>query len=905
MAILTRDQNASAPNSNVTDELLYVNPAIASSVEEIEMNIAEDGMDFIFDMLSDLSSNRGAYALREAYSNAYDATVLAGDMSRPIEISIMSTEDSDSCGIAAALAKQSNLLGAVKMFAAVTDHGIGMSTEDVKKYFTQYGGSKKRGGTSTIGSKGLGSKAPLACSDVFMVESTKDGITTYATIERKSGRNSATVRFEETGKDSGTTITIPVTDEHVYKQMRECAENIVKWNLDATIVYNGKVAAPTFVEEANGSSLVVDGEKFDYIYLGEVPVAEGENGEIVTFRMWERSNIFPSASVDSLDLNLAGTRYELCSSWGCRAAGLIVAGEPGYLNFTPSRDEVKDDEAKYAFIDAVKSGIAAIDFGPTVEDMMSKMDAYAMRDWLFDRRGTKVADNGDGTVSITYTGSSVPMNVSASMFVKDGTDYLPLFVENSKEFCGNVHIVVTQMNNDRSEMRCAHPATFGRDGWGEEARKKAVKRIELSRIAKKDLGNLGCCLIEPHLAFKMMRSNKIANSDAYYPTRIDKMVVLTDFDEEAWKSFANKERNLRRAYDCDGTILFVLTADSELSPLDKIALAGIDDTITSTFADAMALAKSVKNVGTPAAEEEFSKVFAYRYRKAERLVFQVGHGKSFYKFDDDDSWATLRDNTSYQVDFSTISSWEDFANQVVVCLYDANAHEFYSQTKLAVATIVEGMVNTGALPPSINQVLFTNKMTLTDARAFAAAGGKFFADERKQCFGEAPMLLDSTCGLKAVRSYSGRIEAFEVAPSLVMDGSALGTFDASQELRRRIANDRANAADVYAMCLLLDEEKFPVAAQVRELVASALNKNEKRSRRIISFTNEEGSEASNLERSYNAVMAATSEIFSEIGLDRFYDLCYDCNTGAMEIHFKKNAEALLTSAVNDMAEKLL
>lgn len=424
--ILTRDQNISAATKTCQEDILF---STDSNFEEIEMTFATDGIDFILDLLTDLSVNRGAYALREAYSNAYDATMQTGDMSRPIEITLPHIIDTKQDTIVSALFDINKSFD----YAVIKDYGCGMTEEDVKLYFTQYGGSKKRSGdcVDTIGSKGLGSKAPLAVSDTFTVRTTKDGITTTALIERRGSRNFASITSEETQEENGTEVRIPVSDVSVAEQMIECAKQIADNNLDANLYIDGKKT--TSILSTEKSEL--------YTFIGNVKMGCDADGNDVCFRVWQLSDSFPvlefKNSSCGIALNLAGVQYALEKSTRYDGAyEYIIAGDPGYLNFTPSRDEIKMDKARENFIKAIKEGLENYDYSDSVNRFISsKFNTAAERMvWLRSKfEGHKRLDNEHVELEVRY---------------KERISVEPIIVEDNKNFYIAGDSILRLLEND-------------------------------------------------------------------------------------------------------------------------------------------------------------------------------------------------------------------------------------------------------------------------------------------------------------------------------------------------------------------------------------------------------------------------------------------------------------------------
>lgn len=394
--LLNRDHNnVGNANAGIHTTTVISDP----SARHGRMSIAEGGEQIICEMLTSLGVNQAAYAVRETFSNAYDATRAAGDMTAPIEMEFPVIPDAGT--IAGALGYSAACSGE----AVIRDHGCGMSPDDVERYFTQYAGSKKRGIADQVGSKGLGSKAPLAVADSFTVVTVKDGVRTTCLLERTEDGNVYTMETEETGEGSGTEVRIPVFDPEVSRQMTECAENIARWNMDAEITVNGRR-----VERA----LDVDG----YVDLGELEIGHDGDGEPVRARVWERKSEFPVSSVYYGDilLNLAGIMYDPRTGCDIRSAWarVVVACEPGYLNFNISRDHVVDDEAKDAFLNAVRKALESHDFSDDYRRMLADdgvRDLRTLADWCRER-GNHLALAGDGMVSVAANGVTATLAAS-------------------------------------------------------------------------------------------------------------------------------------------------------------------------------------------------------------------------------------------------------------------------------------------------------------------------------------------------------------------------------------------------------------------------------------------------------------------------------------------------------------
>lgn len=398
--VIDRNQNT-VGGSIDSEAAVLIDLNLDNPVESGKMGIAEGADQLIFDMLTDISAKPGVYALREAYSNAYDATKKTGDMSRPIEIDVpfrsaqsAPTGDSDDAfanRLAAAIGGKgkndefddcSNI-----PMITVTDHGCGMTADDLRSYFMMYGGSKKRGDYEMIGSKGLGCKAPIAISPVFYVTTRKDGIECQATITRSDSGSTYNIVKSKTDKGDGTTISIPVLTDKILADLTECVETLIDCNYDANLVVNG---------EAHGRGKVIEKDMYN---LGELEVAKTSDGEPVKMDVFIPDYTYPFRSVDGFVVIIGGYPYAVgdCNGFttyysdyrknGRRTYAPsyighsnvftvpVVIGEPGFLNFTPSRDEIKRDGACDAFRNAVSDAIVNCDWTQPVIDYIDRAKA--------------------------------------------------------------------------------------------------------------------------------------------------------------------------------------------------------------------------------------------------------------------------------------------------------------------------------------------------------------------------------------------------------------------------------------------------------------------------------------------------------------------------------------------------
>lgn len=393
-ATITRDQNRLDSGAYSTTTTLYDGDGDGGRER---IGVAAGAEQIIFGMLSDLSMNRGAYVLREAYSNAYDATKATGSMDGEIDIvipAIASAGTNGGSGITAKLIGSDAVQCGRHAIVRVSDNGIGMTERDVRRYFLQYGGSKKRDDVDAIGSKGLGAKAPLSVSDVFEVRSRKGGIETTASIARDGGSCYASVSTRRTDRHDGTDVLIPVNDPDVLRQMRACADMLANSNIDANLVINGVRA-----------QRIVDGDNPVMTHVGRIAVGTDGNGNAIESDvLWCKGTVtagsrsfrrYPSTSVSNVNVIVGGYPYSLTNAVRGNGAGTAgfdkpgwyVTCDPGYLNFTPSRDAIKSDAHARALLDGINAAIRDMDMsdfacrvidGATLAERLALLDGSAL-----------------------------------------------------------------------------------------------------------------------------------------------------------------------------------------------------------------------------------------------------------------------------------------------------------------------------------------------------------------------------------------------------------------------------------------------------------------------------------------------------------------------------------------------
>lgn len=195
--------------------------SVKANLETHQMGISEQGYGLILDRLIDLYTDPITSAVREVISNAQDTTIKANS-NKPVEIRLYKLD---------------------KKFS-VKDYGTGMTKDELIQVYAQFGASTKTEDLDSIGAYGLGAKAPLAYTTMFMVKTIKDGNLVEAMCTRDdTGINISIIQEKETTESNGTTVEFAIkTAEDVmavneilstYKLLEEASTVKLDINIDS------------------------------------------------------------------------------------------------------------------------------------------------------------------------------------------------------------------------------------------------------------------------------------------------------------------------------------------------------------------------------------------------------------------------------------------------------------------------------------------------------------------------------------------------------------------------------------------------------------------------------------------------------------------------------------------------
>lgn len=134
---------------------------------------------------------------------------------------------------------------AIEPFFAVEDFGTGMTPDQIGELYTGYFASSKTDRNDQIGALGLGSKSPFAYTDMFTIDSVKDGLkSTYSAFLDQEGMPTyMLVKSGTSTQHPGVRITFPVPESDFYEFAREAATIFWAFNESDRPTITGAVKA--------------------------------------------------------------------------------------------------------------------------------------------------------------------------------------------------------------------------------------------------------------------------------------------------------------------------------------------------------------------------------------------------------------------------------------------------------------------------------------------------------------------------------------------------------------------------------------------------------------------------------------------------------------------------------------
>lgn len=184
--------------------------------EKVMMGISAEDMSHIMGILAGLYKDRLLAMIREYSCNAWDSHVEAG-FCGPIEVTL-----------------PSSLAPTLK----IRDYGSGLSAEDIREVYSQYGRSTKRNTNDQVGMMGLGSKSALSYTQQFTVVSVKDGerVTVLIALDADGVGTMQILSVDASDDANGTEVQIAIKREDIYTCARTSDEFFQYWDTDAVLV---------------------------------------------------------------------------------------------------------------------------------------------------------------------------------------------------------------------------------------------------------------------------------------------------------------------------------------------------------------------------------------------------------------------------------------------------------------------------------------------------------------------------------------------------------------------------------------------------------------------------------------------------------------------------------------------
>lgn len=351
--------------------------------ESLKMGMAQEGLIHIMSLLTNLYNDPELAVIREYYTNALDAHTAVGQ-TLPVEV-YTPTRD--------------NPLYVVK------DLGIGMSADDVRNIYSQYGASTKRDSNEQVGAFGLGCKSALTIATQFTVKSVKNGVQTTALISKTDTGENAVQLLDprDTDEPNGTTVTIGVP--HV-SSFNEKLMKFFKYGDPTKVRINGHHPDSVFTDaikldtkpELNAEIWVKEAHYYSTEYkiiMGNVPYD------------------FTSEHIDSSLRRLGLDNFDVSRS-GRNVYFRVGIGE---VDLTPSREGLRYTDKTNAIIDAMLGEYIA-----TIQKVaMDEINAVPTRDKVHEvaRKWSNVLTKD----KLLWKGEAIPSNVRFDGFTASG--YLP------------------------------------------------------------------------------------------------------------------------------------------------------------------------------------------------------------------------------------------------------------------------------------------------------------------------------------------------------------------------------------------------------------------------------------------------------------------------------------------------
>jgi hypothetical protein len=342
--------------------------------ERIKMGIGEGAEDVIISIVTDLYSDPEMAVVREYSTNARDSHIEAGNPA-PIEV---------------------NTPTELSPYLVIKDFGVGLSVDDIKKVYSQYGASTKRESDLFNGMLGVGGKSALAYTDQFTVSSVKNGVKAQVIVTRDENLRPIMEVVDTRGTTEPNGVEIRIPAKYGSRLHQKAIDFFRFWNPE-TVLLNGKPPVTIFdqdfkkITETIYSFPRLDG---DYIVMGNV-----------AYRLADK----------------ALTEAYAENSW---YAGTVSFVEMGDIIFPPSRESVAYTPHTKAAIAKMVEEIKASVREQILEDIKdATTHTEAFRSW---KKWVDIVGSGNMPSDIDYKGDKFVQqirNISYLSYRPEGGRY--------------------------------------------------------------------------------------------------------------------------------------------------------------------------------------------------------------------------------------------------------------------------------------------------------------------------------------------------------------------------------------------------------------------------------------------------------------------------------------------------
>lgn len=216
---------------------------------QARMKMDQGALDHLLSLLTDLYSDPYLAILREYSTNALDSHIAAGN-DAPIEITLPSM---------------------LSPTYIVKDHGVGMSLNDIERFYGMYGASSKREDLDQSGAFGIGGKSALTLVDQFTLVAVKDGYKSTVLVSKDSaGVGTLNVLSHvKTQESNGVKVSIPIPN--VDRFLKNVPHFFAAWK-PGTVLVDGEQPESIY---SDSERTIREGE---FIFRFYDPLRRGLNG---------------------------------------------------------------------------------------------------------------------------------------------------------------------------------------------------------------------------------------------------------------------------------------------------------------------------------------------------------------------------------------------------------------------------------------------------------------------------------------------------------------------------------------------------------------------------------------------------------------------------------------------------